>query len=197
MSDDSDHADPVERLRADPHLGPVVEAHGPVTVEPADDPFARFVVAIVNQQLSTQSAAAIRERLFDRFEVTPESLLAADETALGEVGLSGQKIRYVRNVAEAHRSGKVDPERYATMSDEAVVEDLTDIVGVGDWTARIYLMFVLGREDVFPVGDLGIRKAMAGLFDVAEEDRAEMVELAERWAPHRTYASRYLWRSVD
>ncbi len=193
----SGSTDPIDRLRADPHLGPVVEAHGPVTVEPAEDPFARFVVAIVNQQLSTQSAAAIRERLFDRFEVTPETILAADDQALGEVGLSSQKRRYVRNVAEAYRSGKVDPERYGTMGDDAVVADLTDIVGVGDWTANIFLMFVLGREDVFPVGDLGIRKAMVDLFDVREEDRAEMVELAERWAPHRTYASLYLWRSVD
>lgn len=189
--------DPVERLRADPHLGPVVEAHGPVTVHPAEDPFARFVVAIVNQQLSTQSAAAIRERLFDRFEVTPETMLTADESALREVGLSSQKVRYVRNVAEAYESGKVDPARYASFTDEEVVDDLTDIVGVGDWTAHIFLMFVLGREDVFPVGDLGIRKAMAALFELDESDRAAMVETAERWAPHRTYASRYLWRSVD
>jgi len=189
--------DPVERLRGDPHLGPVVEAHGPVTVEPAPDPFARFVVAIVNQQLSTESAAAIRERLFDRFEVKPETMLAADEATLREVGLSSQKIGYVRNVAAAHASGKVDPERYAGFSDEEVVRDLTDIKGVGDWTARIYLMFVLGREDVFPVGDLGIRKAMAALFGMDRSDRSAMVETAERWAPHRTYASLYLWRSVD
>ena len=198
---DSDAApsgdDPIDRLRADPHLGPVVEAHGPVTVEPADDPFARFVVAIVNQQLSTQSAAAIRERLFDRFEVTPAVLLSADDEALREVGLSGQKIEYVRNVAEAYQSGKVSPERYAEFTDEAVVDDLTEIKGVGEWTAHIFLMFVLGREDVFPVGDLGIRTAMAALFGMDRSDRAAMVETAERWAPYRSYASLYLWRSVD
>lgn len=190
-------ADPIARLRADPHLGPVVERHGPVTVEPAADPFARFVVAIVNQQLSTQSAAAIRERLFDRFEVTPETLLAAEDEALREVGLSSQKIGYVRNVAEAFESGKVSTERYAAFGDEEVVADLTEIKGVGDWTARIFLMFVLGREDVFPVGDLGIRKAMAEMFGMERTDRTAMVETAERWAPHRTYASLYLWRSVD
>lgn len=194
---DPTETDPVERLRADPHLGPVVEAYGPVTVEPAADPFSRFVVAIVNQQLSTQSAAAIRERLFDEFDVTPEAMLAADDAALREVGLSRQKVEYVRNVAEAYRSGKVSSERYASFTDEEVVADLTDIRGVGDWTARIFLMFVLGREDVFPVGDLGIRKAMAALFDLEESDRDAMVETAERWAPHRTYASLYLWRSVD
>jgi len=197
VTDPETPADPIERLRADPHLGPVVERPGPVTVEPAADPFARFVVAIVNQQLSTQSAAAIRERLFESFEVTPESLLAAEDEALREVGLSSQKIGYVRNVAEAFESGKVSTDRYAAFSDAEVVADLTEIKGVGDWTANIFLMFVLGREDVFPVGDLGIRKAMAALFGMDRSDRAAMVEAAERWAPHRTYASLYLWRSVD
>ncbi|WP_435363580.1 DNA-3-methyladenine glycosylase family protein [Haloarchaeobius sp. DYHT-AS-18] len=186
--------DPHEFLRTDPDLGPLVDEHGELTVEPHPEPFERLVVSIVNQQLSVQSAAAIRERLFDRFEVTPAGLLAADDDALADVGLSGQKIRYVRNVAERFEDG-LSVERLHDLDDDAVVAELTEITGIGDWTAKMFLIFCLGREDVFPVEDLGIRRGMEELY--GEATRAEMVETAERWHPYRSYASRYLWRVVD
>jgi DNA-3-methyladenine glycosylase II len=134
---------PFERLQRDPHLGPVPEAYSPVTIEPAVDTFARFIIAILNQQLSTHSAAAIQERLFDMVEVRPESMLAAENAKLREAGLSHQKIRYVRNVADAYQSGKISIDRYAGFSDDEMVADLTEITGVGNWTARIFLMFIL------------------------------------------------------
>jgi DNA-3-methyladenine glycosylase II len=189
--------DPIDYLCEDPALAPLVDRHGPLSIEPAPNPFERFVVAIVNQQLSTESAAAIRERLFERFMVTPETMRSADEAALREVGLSSQKVAYVRNVAAAFQSGKVDVDRYASFSDAEVIEDLTDIKGVGDWTAKMFVMFVLGREDVFPVEDLGIRKGMAAVCNLPEDDRPAMVERAEMWRPYRSYASRYLWLAVD
>lgn len=187
----------MEPLRDDPELGPLVEAHGPIDLEPADDPFARLVVSIINQQLSVASAAAIRERVFDRFEVTPAGLLGADAEALRDAGLSGQKIEYVRNVARAFEEGRISRQQLEPMSDAEVIATLTEIRGVGTWTAKMALIFVLGREDVFPVEDLGIRKAMALLYGFDEDDRAGMVEHAERWRPYRSYASRYLWRAVD
>jgi len=127
-------------LRADPALGELVEATGPLSIDPAADPFERLVVSIVNQQLSTASAAAIRGRLFDRFEVTPRGLQRADEDGLREVGLSGQKIRYLRNVARAFEGDGFTREALDDLSDEAVVEELTAITGVGEWTANMFLM---------------------------------------------------------
>ena len=186
-------SDPHEFLRADPDLGPVVEAHDELHLDPAEDVFERLVTSILRQQVSMASAAATRERLFDAVEVTPEGVLAADETTLKNAGLSRQKTRYVRNVAEAFRERGYERATFTDMSDEAVVDELTTITGVGEWTARMQLLFSLGREDVFPVGDLGVRKGMWALFG-ADMTRAEMVERAERWAPYRSYATVYLWR---
>jgi DNA-3-methyladenine glycosylase II len=188
--------DPNAFLREDPAMVRLVDEHGPVRVEPHPDPFERLVTSIVNQQLSSQSAAAIHGRLSDQFELTPAALLAADEAALRETGLSGSKVDYIRSVAQAFQDGGIDPVRFESMDDEAVIDTLTDVRGVGVWTAKMFLMFVLAREDVFPVEDLGIRRGMEALFGDGI-DRSWMVDRAGEWAPYRTYASRYLWRAVD
>ena len=185
--------DPIATLRADPDLRPLIEKHGRLTIEPAEDFFARFLTSILRQQVSMESAAAVRERLFDAVEVTPDGIRDADPATLRDAGLSEAKTRYVRNVAEAFREEGYSKAHFAGMDDEAVIEELTSITGVGPWTARMQLLFSLGREDVFPVGDLGVRKGMWALFG-EDMTRAEMVERAERWAPYRSYATVYLWR---
>ncbi|MGQ4555138.1 DNA-3-methyladenine glycosylase family protein [Halobellus sp. GM3] len=187
----------MDPVRTDPELGPLVEEHGDRPIGAADDEFERLVVAVVNQQLSVESAAAIRDRLFDRVEITPSGVLAADESTLRDVGLSGQKVEYVRNVAEAFRDRDLTREGLRDADDDEVVETLTEIRGVGVWTAKIYLIFVLGRPDVFPVEDLGVRAGMARLYGYDSDDRDGMIEHAERWRPYRSYASRYLWMAVE
>jgi DNA-3-methyladenine glycosylase II len=184
--------DAIDALRTDPDLRPLIERHGALTVAPADDFFARFVVSVLRQQVSMASAAATRDRLFDAVEVTPAGILAADDATLRDAGLSRQKTRYVNNVAEAFRDRGYSAEHFADTPDDAAIDELTSITGVGTWTARMQLMFSLGRPDVFPVGDLGIRKGMRALY--GDIDREAMVETAERWAPYRSYASLYLWR---
>jgi DNA-3-methyladenine glycosylase II len=186
---------PHAHLARDETLAPLVEAYGPLELDPEGDPFERLVVSLVNQQLSTASAAAIRERLFDRFTVTPDGLLAVDEAALREVGLSGRKVDYIRSAAEAAREGRLARDRFAVMDDAAVVDDLTDIHGVGTWTAKMFAMFVLGRADVFPVEDLAIRRAMESLCDTPS--REAMVERADPWRPVRSYAALYLWHHYE
>ena len=185
----------MDPLYDDPVMAELIEKHGQVTVEPAEDVFRRMAVSIINQQLSSESAAAIRDRVFDRFEVTPDAMLAADAEELRELGLSRQKIEYVRNVARAYADNGYSVAYFADMTDEEVVAELTDIKGVGVWTAKMALMFCLGREDVFPVEDLGIRRGMETAYGI--EDRGAMVEKAAEWAPYRSYASRYLWRVHD
>lgn len=190
-TDSTDASGPYDYLRTT-DLAPLVESYGELTFGPAEDLFERLVVSVVNQLISTEAARTIRERLFERFEVTPEAMLAADEEALRDVGLSGQKVEYVRNIARWFREHDVTRERFTDMTDAEVVADLTEIRGVGDWTANMFLMFGLGREDVFPVGDLAIRRGMEDLF--GEMTRGEMRERAEAWAPYRTYASLYVWQ---
>jgi len=189
-------SDPHERLRDDPALAPLVDEYGALALDPADDPFRRLVQSIVSQQVSTASATAIRERLYDRFEVTPAAMADADPDALRAVGLSSQKAEYVRHVADAFLEGDYSVAAFEGVADDAVIDELTEIHGVGVWTAKMYLMFGLGREDVFPVEDLGVRNGMERVHD-EELSRTEMVERAARWRPYRSYASLYLWRAVD
>ena len=185
----------MKQLKQDDKLGPLIEEHGELEIEASENPFERLVTSIVNQQLSTQSAEAIMGRLFDSFEITPEALLDADEEKLNDVGLSRQKIDYIRSAASHFIEDDLSTEKFSEMSDEEVIDELTDIHGVGDWTAKMYMIFVLGREDVFPVEDLGIRNAMEELYGL--ESRSEMRGKAEDWRPYRSLASRYLWKSVD
>jgi DNA-3-methyladenine glycosylase II len=185
----------IATLRTDPDLGPLVERHGHLSVDPADDFFARFVVSILRQQVSMASAAATRERLFEAVDVTPEGILAADDDTLRDAGLSRQKTRYVNNVAAAVREHGYDTDYFAGVPDEEVIEELTSITGVGTWTAKMQLLFTLGRPDVFPVEDLGIRKGMRTLY--GDIDRPAMVDAAAKWKPYRSYASLYLWRVED
>jgi DNA-3-methyladenine glycosylase II len=183
----------IETLREDDYLGPLVERHGPLTLDPADDLFERLVISILRQQVSMASAAATRERLFDAIDVTPEGVLAADDEPLRDAGLSRQKTRYVGKIAETFEAEGYDKAHFADATDEEIRDALTDITGVGPWTANMQLLFTFGRPDVFPVGDLGVRKGMDSLFE-AELSRAEMEAEAERWKPYRSYASLYLWR---
>jgi DNA-3-methyladenine glycosylase II len=184
---------PHEFLREDPDIGPLVAAHGELTLDPADDLFRRLVVSICRQQVSMASAAATRDRLFDAVEMTPAGVLAATDAVLKEAGLSRQKTRYVKEVAAAFEEQGYSIEYFAEMDDDAVRAELTAITGVGEWTANMQLLFSLGREDVFPVGDLGVRKGFSNVVGDGYS-RAEMAEYARRWAPYRSYATLYLWR---
>ena len=191
-----------ETLCADPRMADLIDRHGPLDVAPADDEFGRLCTSIVNQQLSTASAAAIRERFVDVLngEPTPDRVLAADEDDLRDAGLSGTKVEYLRNVAAAFRDGErnLTREGLAGVSDEAVVDRLTEIRGVGDWTARMYLIFALGREDVLPLGDLAVRKGIAQVYNGgAELSRAEMRDVADSWRPYRSYGTRYIWAEYE
>jgi DNA-3-methyladenine glycosylase II len=187
------HQEAADALRTDGVLGPLVERHGPLGLDPSDDLYRRLVVSILRQQVSMASAAATRERLEAAVEVTPEGVLAAEEATLRDAGLSRQKTRYVRAAAETFRREGYDKAHFAGMADGEIVATLTDITGVGEWTARMQLLFTFGRPDVFPVGDLGVRKGMTALLGDGM-DRETMVEEARRWRPYRSYASLYLWR---
>lgn len=179
-------------------MAELLERHDPYT-ERDREPFERLCVSIINQQLSTESAAAVRERAFETLgEVTPERVLSADEAALRDAGLSASKVEYLHNAASAFQRDDLTPAGLADDSDDAVVDRLTEIKGIGTWTAEMYLIFVLERPDVLPLGDLAVRRGIEQLYaDGGEMTRAEMREAAEAWRPYRSHGTRYVWAAYE
>jgi DNA-3-methyladenine glycosylase II len=166
-----------------------------------DDAYGTLVRSITGQQLSTKAAATIYGRLTDRYggrTPTPKEIIDTDPQELRALGLSNAKAAYLRDLAEHIVDGELPVDELAQMPDAKVYELLTAIKGLGRWTVDMFLMFHLGRRDILPVGDLGIRKAIQiqyGLQDLPKA--AEMEQIAEAWRPHRTLASLYLWESLD
>jgi DNA-3-methyladenine glycosylase II len=196
----------VEALRAaDPVLGAVIDQVG----DPGDprrgrprDHYAALVRSIVGQQLSTRAARAIYGRLVEHFggrPPTPEEVLAADPDELrAAAGLSRAKVSYLRSLAEHVRDGALELDRLEKLPDEEVIAELTAVRGIGTWSAHMFLMFTLGRPDVLPVGDLGIRRAVMLRYGLPELPAPAVIEqIAEPWRPHRTLACLYLWESLD
>ncbi|PCR89597.1 DNA-3-methyladenine glycosylase family protein [Natrinema ejinorense] len=195
-----DEAEPV--LQQDPVMARLIETHDPY-VEAEWDEFERLCISIINQQLSTASANAVRERVFELFggEVTPEAVLETADEPLRSAGLSRSKIEYIRNAARAFQEQDLTRDGLAEYSNDEVVDTLTEIKGVGDWTARMFLVFVLEREDVLPLGDLAVRRGIEQLYgdghETGEMTRAEMREIAESWRPYRSVATRYIWAEYE
>jgi 3-methyladenine DNA glycosylase/8-oxoguanine DNA glycosylase len=186
--------EPYDALRRDDTMASLVDDFGRVEVTPAEpgEEFRRLVVSITSQSVSTESARAVRTRLFDRLgDVTPREVLETPPEELVSVGLGETKAEYVRNAARSFESGDYTREAFADASNGEVRDALTDIRGIGEWTANMYLIFVLGREDVLPLGDLAVRRGIEGLYGV--EAREEMRGIAKAWKPYRSYGTRYVW----
>lgn len=187
-------------MRRDPTLRQLIKTHGPCPLAPRRDHFVMLCKAIVSQQLSTKAAATIFGRfrdLFDRRRPTPQGVLALPFETLRSVGLSNQKTGYMIDLAEKFDKGGV-PRRMASLSDDQIIDVLTGIKGVGVWTAQMFLMFVMVRPDVWPVDDLGIRKAARQLYGFKTlPDAKKLNRLAQPWRPYRTVAAWYFWRSLD
>lgn len=190
----------IDHLRNDPVLSEVIADHGLITLPPPVGNFETLAGSIVSQQLSTKSAAAIWRRLVGLLDhdVLPGNILAQSTEDLRGIGLSRPKIEYMRALSQAFVDAPDEYENLSEMSDEEVIAHLTRIKGIGVWTVHMFLIFTLLREDIFPVGDLGIRRAMERLyFDGDARRPAELVKVAEQWRPYRSVASLYLWKSTD
>lgn len=166
-----------------------------------EDAFFSLARAIVYQQLSGKAAGTIFGRfleLFPKKKLSPKALLRLPEARLRGAGVSGQKISYLRDLAAKFLDGTVSPPRFHTMEDEDIRTHLIAVKGVGRWTADMFLIFTLGRPDVFPTGDLGIRNGFKMFFGLQRHPSVEKMErLAEAWRPYRSFASWYLWRVAD
>lgn len=185
----------------DPRLAKVVSDHGPLPWPEQRPHLEALLRAIVGQQVSTQAAKTIFWRFMELFpsaSLSPESLTAMTYEQLRSVGLSNQKTLYVKAVAEAWLQSPNVYSKLDSLSQEEVIQSLTAIKGVGVWTAQMFLMFTLRRQDVFAPGDLGLKKAMANLYGLAmnSPERA-FSSVAARWSPYRSLASLHLWHSLN
>jgi len=198
-----------ELAATDPAMAALIERIGEIDLEtrlrrrreqaPADA-YGALLRAIVGQQLSTKAARTIYLRvleLFDGSTPSPERLLETAEADLRGAGLSGRKVEYVQDLARHVLSGELELDRLERLGDEEVIEEIVAVRGLGRWTAEMFLIFHLQRPDVLSGGDLGIRKAIQveyGLEKMPAPQR--VVEISERWSPHRSLASLYLWESL-
>ena len=189
-------------LRRDPVLAAVIRKHGACGLAAAQraDHFSALVRAITGQQLSTKAAATIYGRLAALMPqgVTPEALSALTDDQMRASGMSRQKIAYFRDLAEKALSGVVRLDLLESMTDEEVIAALTQVKGIGRWSAEMFLMFRLHRPDVLPVDDLGIVNAVKNVYGLRKRPTADRIrKLGEAWRPYRSVASWYLWRSLE
>lgn len=189
--------------KADPVLGRAIRRHGPysVTVHRGGTPFSLLAHAVINQQLSGKAAATIEARLVAALggALTPESVAGATFDLLRGAGLSRAKATTLQDLAAKTLDGTIPGfAKLGRMSDDAVIEHLTQVKGIGVWTAQMFLMFSLSRPDVMPAHDLGVRKGFQRLFAHGALPAPKVVlEYAEIWRPWRSVASWYLWRAAD
>lgn len=192
----------VRHLRtADPVMRCLIDRAGECTWRPQRDRFGMLVRSIISQQISTAAARSIQARLEARLApgpITAAAVAALPDPELRALGLSRQKATYLHDLAEKVATGVVQLDRVGRWSDERVIAELTQVNGIGHWTAQMFLIFSLGRLDVFPHGDLGVRSAIRDLYGLAElPGKSQSYEIAEPWRPFATVASWYCWRSLD
>lgn len=191
-------------LSKDEKLIPLLENLVPYQLEINQNICLQLCKSIMSQQLSTKVAQTIYNRfitLFEGVEPTPEQIANAVPTELRSIGLSNAKVSYVQNVAKYFIEKKATDVLIHNMTNDEVIEFLLPIKGVGRWTIEMLLMFTLGREDVFAVDDLGIQQSMIKLYNLdttnKKQLREDMIKIAEKWSPYRTFACFYLWKFKD
>lgn len=172
-----------------------------VKPKPSTNFFAKLCREIITQQLASKAATAIRNRFTDLFpnkEIVPERVLVRTDQELRDVGMSWAKVAYIKDLAQKTKNKEIVLEKLVDLDDEAVVLELTKVKGIGRWTAEMFLMFTLGREDVFSHGDLGLKKAIMKLYRFQDTPtEAEVEKIVKRWSPYKTYGCLALWSLFD
>ncbi|MBI3371941.1 MAG: DNA-3-methyladenine glycosylase 2 family protein [Betaproteobacteria bacterium] len=186
-------------VRGDATMGRIIRAYPKIALARRGQPFFTLARSIVGQQISVKAAQSVWNRLEAALpEVSPEAVLALERTALRACGLSERKVEYIADLARHFADGTARVERWPQMDDEDVIAELVQVRGIGRWTAEMFLIFNLLRPDVFPLDDLGLRKAMRlHYFRGRAVPVARMRKLGANWAPWRSVATWYLWRSLD
>ncbi len=187
--------------RVDLRLARIIDQVGPCTLRSRGRVYHSLFRAVLYQQLAGSAAAAIERRVCVPFGgriPSPADFLSAPDAPLLQAGLSRRKLSYLRDLASAFAAGRLRPRALARLSDEELVRAVTTVRGIGEWTAHMLLIFSLGRPDVLPVGDYGVRKGMQRLYRLRSLPKPHTMErIAAPWRPYRTIGSWYIWRSID
>ena len=163
------------------------------------NPFFTLARSIVGQQISVKAAQTIWERLETKIiNIQPTTIIKTRFNTLKSIGLSRQKINYLKNLSYAFIEKKINLNSWNKMSDEEIILDLTQIKGIGRWTAEMFLIFNLCRSDIFPLDDIGMIRGLCKLYDIPyPTDKEILIQISEKWKPYRSVATWYLWRSLD
>lgn len=189
--------------QTDSVLAPVIKRHGLCRIEPHENYYQELVASIIGQQLSVKAARSIRAKflmLFDGTFPSPEQIQAKTIDELRSAGLSNAKARYIQDLALHVQNKTIRLDILNTLSNEEIVRELTTVRGIGEWTAHMFLMFCMGRLDILPYGDLGIKNGIQklyGLDHLPTPVEVQEIALNHHWAPYESVASWYVWQSLD
>lgn len=189
--------------KADSRLAPIIVRSGICTIEPHTNYYQELVESIISQQLSVKAARSIRQKftgLFGGEFPSPDQILSKSVEELRSAGLSNAKARYIQDLALHVKNGTVKLDILNTLSNDEIIRELTAVKGIGEWTAHMFLMFCMGRLDVLPYGDLGIKNGIQklyGLDHLPSPTEVQDIALAHHWAPYQSVASWYIWQSLD
>ncbi|HEY6163755.1 MAG TPA: DNA-3-methyladenine glycosylase [Nitrososphaeraceae archaeon] len=188
--------------QSDLRLGEVIGTVGKYSIKLRKDPFQSLVESIIYQQLAGSAASTIYGRFIKYYNNSPplpEQILSTPDAVLkSSIGLSNKKIEYIKDLSARITDRKLDLVKLCEMTDEEIIAQLLQVKGIGRWTAEMFLIFCLGRLDVLPVTDLGIRKAMQKIYALpALPKPSEMLAISQPWRPYRSVATWYLWKSVS
>jgi DNA-3-methyladenine glycosylase II len=185
--------------KVDPLLYELAKSIDPFVLEKSPNHFIRLVRAIVGQQLSVKAASTIFgrfEKLFKK-DINAEDILKLKDDDIRACGISYPKIKYIKDLAKKVRDKELLLETFEEANEETIIANLTQVKGIGIWSAEMFLMFALARPDVFSVGDLGLRNAMIKLYGLEKPNNETLIKISQKWSPYRTYACRILWQSLD
>ena len=188
-----------ELAARDPVLSKLTARYPGLATRSRGDAFSTLARAIVGQQISVKAAQSVWQRvLVEVTEMQPERLNGADAARLRTCGLSAQKAAYLLDLAQRFSSGALDPARWNALDDEALIAELTQVKGIGRWTAEMFLIFYMARPDVLPLDDIGLQRAMSLHYNTGRPlSKLKMRRIGKGWAPWRSVATWYLWRSLD
>ena len=188
-----------ELAARDPVLAKLAKRYEGLALGSRGDAFSTLARAIVGQQISVKAAQSVWDRLVSEVsEITPPNVSAADTARLRTCGLSAQKAAYLLDLAQRFSSGALDPTRWNALEDEALIAELTQVKGIGRWTAEMFLIFYMARPDVLPLDDIGLQRAMSLHYNAGKPlSKLKMRRIGNGWSPWRSVATWYLWRSLD
>lgn len=190
-----------DHLSSDPVMKKLIDTHQDIKWRQEVNLFQDVVESIISQQLSVKAADTITGRFLNLWPgkkfPSPRDILEVEDTKIREKGISYSKISYIKGLSKAVIGSEIDLDSLKDLPDEEVREKLTNLKGIGDWTAEMIMIFSLKRPDVFSMGDIGLRNAISNLYQVDRDDFTKIVKISKKWKPYRSIASRYLWKSLN